>query len=151
MHMSTKYARSRHAAGMRAKALATAMERKEEYLGARVPKELKEKVIKHAADLGIPVSILIRKVLEGVFSEGDSEDMSSLSVNNLSEIPQARHGNIAANKYPKVLGWERIRLNRRTACDGCGNNVESGVYATLGLSLQGDDHVILCDICSESL
>jgi hypothetical protein len=150
MHMSTKYARSRQGAGMRAKALTTAMNRKEEYLGARVPKELKDKVIKRAAGLGIPVSILIRKVLEGVFSESDP-DMSSLSVNNLTEIPQARHGNIAENKYPKVLGWERIRLNRRTACDGCGNNVESGVYATLGLSQQGDDHVILCDICSESL
>ena len=148
--MSTKYARPRQGAGMRAKALATAMNRKEEYLGARVPKELKDKVIKHAAGLGIPVSILIRKVLEGAFSESDS-GMSSLSVNNHAEFPQAGHGNIAANKYPKVLGWERIRLNRRTACDGCGNNVESGVYATLGLSLQGDDHVILCDICSESL
>jgi hypothetical protein len=148
--MSTKYARSRQGAGMRAKALTTAMNRKEEYLGARVPKELKDKVIKHAAGLGIPVSILIRNVLEGAFSETNS-DMDSISVNYHSEVPQARRGNIAVNKYPKVLGWERIRLNRRTACDGCGNNVDSGVYATLGLSLQGDDHVILCDICSESL
>jgi len=150
MHMSTKYARTRQGVGMRAKGLSAAMKRKEEYLGARVPKELKEKVIKHAAELGIPVSILIRKVLERAFSESDS-DASSLSVNNQTEIPQARLGNVETNKYPKVLGWERIRLNRRTACDGCGINVESGVYATLGLSLQGDDHVILCDLCSESL
>jgi len=148
--MSTKYARARQGAGMRAKALTTAMNRKEEYLGARVPKELKEKVIKHAAGLGIPVSILIRKVLERTFSESNS-DTSSASVNNHTEIPQGGLGNIATNKYPKVLGWERIRLNRRMACDGCGNNVASGVYATLGLSQQGDDHVILCDICSESL
>ena len=148
--MSTKYARTRQGVGMRAKGLSAAMKRKEEYLGARVPKELKEKVIKHAAELGIPVSILIRKVLERAFSESDS-DASSLSVNNQTEIPQARLGNVETNKYPKVLGWERIRLNRRTACDGCGINVESGVYATLGLSLQGDDHVILCDLCSESL
>ncbi len=135
---------------MRAKALTVAMKRKEEYLGARVPKELKDKVIKHAAGLGIPASILIRKVLEGAFGESDS-GMISMQLNNHAEIPQDRLGKIAANKYPKVLGWERIRLNRRTACDACGENVESGVYATLGLSLQGDEHVILCDICSESL
>ena len=150
MHMSTKYARTRQGAGMRAKGLSAAMKRKEEYLGARVPKELKERVIKHAAGLGIPVSILIRKVLEQAFSESDS-DASSLSVSNQTAMLQARSGNFEINKYPKVLGWERIRLNRRMACDGCGNNVESGVNATLGLSLQGDDHVILCDLCSESL
>jgi len=150
MHMSTKYARSRQGESMRSKALTAAMKRKEEYLGARVPKELKDKVIKHAAGLGIPVSILIRKVLEGVFSESAS-NMSSMNGNVHAEFPQARLGKIATNKYPKVLGWERIRLNRRTACDACGKNVESGLYATLGLSLQGDEHVLLCDICSESL
>ena len=150
MHMSTKYARSRQGESMRAKALTVAMKRKEEYLGARVPKELKDKVIKRAAGLGIPVSILIRKVLEGAFCEGDSE-MISMQLNNHAEIPQGRLGKIAANKYPTVLGWERIRLNRRTACDACGKDIESGVYATLGLSVQGDEHVILCDICSETL
>jgi len=150
MHMSTKYARSRQGESMRSKALTAAMKRKEEYLGARVPKELKDKVIKHAAGLGIPVSILIRKVLEGVFSESAS-NMSSMNGNVHAEFPQARLGKIATNKYPKVLGWERIRLNRRTACDACGKDIESGVYATLGLSLQGDEHVILCDICSETL
>ena len=150
MHMSSKYARARQGVGMRAEGFSTAMKRKEDYLGARVPKELKQKVIKHAAGLGIPVSILIRKVLERAFSESDS-DTSSTSVNYHTEIPQVRLGKIATNSYPKVLGWERIRLNRRTVCDGCGINVESGVYATLGLSLRGDDHVILCDICSESL
>ena len=150
MHMSTKYARSRQGESMRAKALTAAINRKEEYLGARVPKELKEKVIKHAAGLGIPVSILIRKVLEGVFSESES-DMNSMNLSNQAGIHQAKLGKIAGNKYPQVLGWERIRLNRRTACDGCGKNVEPGVYATLGLSLQGDEHVILCDICSELL
>ena len=39
-------------AGQRAHSIA--MKRKEEYLGARVPKELREKVLRRAEELGIP-------------------------------------------------------------------------------------------------
>ena len=59
---------------MRDKARATAMKRKEEYLGARVPRELRSKVIARAAELGIPVSILIRNILEQAFSTADGQD-----------------------------------------------------------------------------
>lgn len=149
MHISTKYARSRQGVGMRTKALSAAMKRKEEYLGARVPKELKDKVIKRAAGLGIPVSILIRKVLEGAFSESELDE-KSLDINTRSDHCQEPLG-AAANRYPTVLGWEHIRLNRQTMCAGCGKKIERGTCVTLGLSVQGEEHIILCDICSESL
>ena len=48
---------------MRQQAMATAAKRKQEYLGARVPKQLREKIISKAESLGIPVSILIRNIL----------------------------------------------------------------------------------------
>jgi hypothetical protein len=150
MHVSTKYARSRQGVSMRSKALSAAMKRKEEYLGARVPKELKEKVIERAAGLGIPVSILIRKVLEGAFSES-ALDEKSLDISTHVDPSQESSGGIAANKFPTVLGWENIRLNRETMCAGCGKKIERGTCVTLGLSVQGEEHIILCDICSESL
>ena len=150
MHMSTKAARSRQGARMRAKALNTAMNRKEEYLGARVPKELKDKVIQRAAGLGIPVSILIRKVLEGAFSSEDS-DVRWVEASQHAKPVAAKAEKNMAIQYPNVLGWERIRLNRQKACEACGKKVEPGMHATLGLSLQGDEHIVLCDICSESL
>src|SRR3569832_1831157 len=55
---------------VRDQAMAMAMKRKEEYLGARVPRWLKDKVIERARDTGVPVSILIRIILEEAFREG---------------------------------------------------------------------------------
>jgi hypothetical protein len=69
MHASAKYARSRQGAGMKSKALAAAVKRKEEDSGARIPKEIKDKVIKRAVALGIPVSVLIRKQLGGACAD----------------------------------------------------------------------------------
>jgi hypothetical protein len=150
MNISTKYGRSRQRASVRTKALAIAMKRKEEFLGARVPKELKEKVIARAALLGVPVSILIRRILEGAFSENDSDKWiagGDINYRDEHQLP----GKIAATKFPRVLGWEKIRLNRRMACSGCGKRIDPGIYATLGLSIRGDEHIILCEVCSESL
>ena len=61
MHQPAKRMRDnamRHARNIGNKARANAMKRKEEYLGARVPKELRDKVIAQADRLEIPVSIL---------------------------------------------------------------------------------------------
>lgn len=148
MHASAKYARSRQGAGMRSKALAAAMKRKEEYLGARVPKELKDKVIKHAAGLGIPVSILIRKVLEGAFRDFGVDQSTT---NSESQNVPGRHGGAAPGKYPTVLGWENIRLNRQTPCADCGKNIMPATMVTVGLPVRGEEHIVLCEICSESL
>ncbi|HKI81175.1 MAG TPA: hypothetical protein VKA04_05970, partial [Pseudodesulfovibrio sp.] len=52
----------------RDKATSNAMQRKEEYLGARVPKELRDQVVQRASELGMPVSILIREILEEAVS-----------------------------------------------------------------------------------
>lgn len=150
MNIPAKYARPRQGATMRTKAVSIAMKRKEEFLGARVPKELKEKVIVRAAQLGIPVSILIRKILEGAFSGGES--VKALAEPDISSrSKQKRPGKVAVNKFPMVLGWEKIRLNRQIACTGCGKNIDPGTYATLGLAIRGEEHSILCDVCSESL
>jgi hypothetical protein len=150
MNIPAKYGRPRQRASLKTKALSIAMKRKEEFLGARVPKALKEKVIARSAVLGIPASILIRKILEEAFSESGA---------NRRVAEDATHGNdefqlpgkIAATKFPTVLGWEKIRLNRRMACTGCGARIDPGIYATLGLSIRGDEHIILCEVCSESL
>ncbi|MEJ2573884.1 MAG: hypothetical protein P8164_09910 [Gammaproteobacteria bacterium] len=150
MSISTKYPRHRNGPSMRTKALSAAMRRKEEFLGARVPKELKEKVIAQADVLGVPASILIRKILENAFNEGEPNGwISGL------KAPAPEHRSVpakaAANRFPTVLGWEKIRLNRQMACTGCGKCIRPGVDATLGLSMRGEDHIILCDVCSESL
>ena len=150
MYTSVKYTRLRQGADAKAKALAVAMKRKEEYLGARVPKELKERVIAQAEQLGIPVSLLIRKVLEEAFGSQSfrrvvgHNNVSITASNNSSE-------NVAENNYPMVLGWEEIRLNRPMTCVGCDKRLEPGMRVTMGISAPHEERIILCEICRESL
>ncbi len=124
---------------MRDKARERAMKRKEEYLGARVPRELKEAVIAHANKLGIPVSILIRNILEEAFDvrEGSSGDAEAKDGSETHDELQ----------FPQVIGWEEIRLNRAMKCAGCGAEMARGTTVMLGLSGPGEDHVILCRKC----
>ncbi len=109
-----------------------ARRRKAEYLGARVPADLKRKVIAHAERRGIPVSDLIRDTLEKAFGD----------------LPDAvRETEKPAGSYPDVIGWELIELNRRMRCTGCGTELAVGERASLGLALGRGDHAILCRKC----
>ncbi len=125
---------------MRDKARQGAMKRKEEYLGARVPRELKEAVITQANKLGIPVSILIRNILEEAFN---------IREDNGGKDSVAESGALTRTEqqFPGVIGWEDIELNRAMECSACGISIERGCTVSLGLSSPGEDHVILCRKC----
>lgn len=128
---------------MREQARTTAMKRKEEYLGARVPKDLREKVIAKADSLGIPVSILIRNILEEAF-EGQRAGVDGQAKPAGTAAPASR-----AVRFPQVIGWEKITLNKDMACAGCAKLLHGGNIATFGPGLSREDHVILCEKCSE--
>lgn len=130
------------ARGMGERARREAMKRKEEYLGARVSRELRSKVIARADELGIPVSILIRNVLEQAFGDGSSRP-APVSASAVSVAPKA------ADRFASVIGWERIVLNRRMDCASCGTDIAAGARATLGITAPGEEHVILCAKCKE--
>jgi hypothetical protein len=116
------------------------MKRKEEYLGARVPKDLREKVIAQADSLGIPVSILIRNILEEAFKDHNAaEPVQTKPVSSVSSRQDM--------KFPDVIGWERITLNRDMACSACSRALPGGSVATIGLGMSREDHVILCEKC----
>lgn len=115
----------------RDRALAEARRRKEEYLGARVPRELREKVMCRARELGLPVSILIRNVLDEAFGGGSA----ALSQKN-------------KGMFADVLGWEEITLNRAIECACCSTPLHPGTRVTLGLG-GAKKHVVLCSKCKE--
>lgn len=125
----------------RDRAVSMAMKRKEEYLGARVPKELRDRVIQRAKEMGIPVSILMRNILEEAFKEdGAGEALVSVAA-TLHRAP--------ATKFESVLGWDRIVLNRPVSCTNCGVQLAAGMDVTLGLGAA--QPVILCDVCRGSV
>lgn len=123
----------RRAAGMRERAMSEAQRRKEEYLGARVPRELREKVIQRAQEMGIPVSILIRNVLEEAFGA------EPVSIGALGP---------KAPMFADVLGWEDITLNRAIECARCSAQLHPGARVTLGLG-NASGHIVLCGKCKE--
>lgn len=129
---------------MRDKAMATAMKRKEEYLGARVPRALKERVIARADELGISVSLLIRKVLEEVFlGEGEASAKAAMVPMPASES--------ATKTLPKVLGWKLLELNQQQRCARCGRDMSPGSEAVMGITVADDEWVIICKPCKQQL
>ena len=133
---------------MRDKALSGAMKRKEEFLGARVPKELRDKVIDRANDLGIPVSILIRNILGEAFKYREPAASSATYTAPGNELLK---GAERTERFPSVLGWEVIRLNKQVDCFSCGKQLLPGASVMLGLASglvqAGTAHIILCDQC----
>lgn len=133
------------AQAMRDKAMSVAMKRKEEFLGARVPKVLRDRVMQRASDLGVPVSILIRTILEEAFAGGQAAGCNAAVSNPQAVVNTASQ----PARFPSVLGWEAIKLNRQMDCSGCGQRLAPGMLVTLGLGLSGEGHVILCDQCKD--
>lgn len=131
---------------MREQAMATAKKRKEEFIGARVPKELRDKVIQRAKDEGVSVSILVRRVLEQAFNDSD---YVSATINN----QQSRQDDKALlkKKFSNVLGWETIFLNTQINCACCDKQMHEGDAATVGISLNGGAPIVVCNQCKESI
>lgn len=126
----------------RDKAVAMAMKRKEEYLGARVPKELRDRVIQRAGEMGIPVSILMRNILEEAFKGGASESWKEPLVASVARKSPSE-------RFDEVLGWERIVLNKSVSCTNCGVQLAAGKEVTLGVGAA--QPVILCDACKSAI
>lgn len=118
-----------HAQKQREKAESAALKRKEEFLGARVPKELRNRVIARANELGIPVSILIRNILEEAFV--------------------GEHARAGKTPMSEVLGWKDIKLQRGFSCSACGIPLAKGDGAHFGLG--ASVATVLCRSCMERL
>jgi hypothetical protein len=138
----------KHVKTQRNKARASAMKRKEEYLGARVPRELRAKVIARADELGIPVSILIRNILEEAFKS--TVTVAASKSGTRSGEQEINTPDIhSKDEYPTVIGWETMTLNRAMTCTACGDELKPGREITLGLAGPGENHVILCGKCKK--
>lgn len=134
---------------MREKAMAIAMKRKEEYLGARVPKALKERVIKKADEMNIPVSLLIRRLLEQTFPEGSAAPVK-LDIDNVTEAA-AKPVSSPKEKYADIIGWKEIEVSQDRSCERCREPLPKGSMASLGFTSTDAGYVILCPTCKSQL
>ncbi len=136
-----------HARRMQQRARNVALKRKEEYLGARVPKGLKDRVLNQAKEQGIPVSLLIRRVLEEVFMEKNgisSKDGSKVS-NKGVEDPET------SLQFQEIIGWKSIELNRDSTCRQCKHPMQPGKEAHIAITPSQDQLLIVCGSCKKFL
>ncbi len=135
---------------MREKVMSIAMKRKEEYLGARVPKSLKETVIGRAEEMGIPVSLLIRKVLEEAFAESSTTLSDILNRKNTPvdeiKLEKPRH-----HADDDILGWKSIEVNHDRSCERCREPLPKGSQAFLGFTASDSSYVIVCYQCKSQI
>ena len=132
---------------MRQKAMAMAMKRKEEYLGARVPKVLKDRVIAKADEMNIPVSLLIRRVLEEAFSDG-AERPSEWTFLKTQEVENKAN---VVDKLADIIGWKVMEVNQDRSCERCREPLPKGSEADLGFSASDNGYVIVCHTCKAQL
>jgi hypothetical protein len=144
--------------------------RKERVLHTRVSDRLAEDIRSVADELRVPVSNLVRNVLEDVFSvvEVVTDNVGDLVEDVVGEADRAASdlarrvrsyaretrpetgGGAAAEapRFPEVLGWQPLILNAERDCADCGRRLERGEQALLGLTASGPGSTFLCRDCA---
>ncbi len=132
-------------------------ERKDRLLQTRITPSLYEQVVDRAAALRIPVSNLIRIILEDsprlvsdVVDEGmniaealGSED----GARRQRQRGRAGSGPDAPGADEAPVGWQHIALGRRSACGECHKTLYPGEDAHMGLGADGRPLLYACPEC----
>jgi hypothetical protein len=149
---------------------------KERVLHTRISQQLAEDIRRVADDLRVPVSNLVRNVLEEAFSvvETVSQNVGDLLEDILDEAEEARdryrsrgerwddeppaapspppdEAAPARREFPEVLAWQPVLLNRDAACADCGAPIARGARAAVGVGAQGGPTaLVLCLACTDA-
>jgi hypothetical protein len=119
----------------------TVRETKDRVLQARVPASLYADLVQQARQLRVPVSNLVRNILE------DSLRMVENLVDGGLEIAAALAPRASAAELAAVLGWQRLETNRAMPCRRCGRTIAKGEAALLSVSPPGARALVLCEDC----
>jgi hypothetical protein len=150
-------------------------DRKERVLHTRISQQLAEDIGRMAEDLRVPVSNLVRNVLEEVFSvvETVSDNVGELIEGVMDEAGRARErarhgrpersrqresdrepatseprGSAPAQEEPAdLLGWQPLILARAGACCECDAPIARGARAYVGFTSAGPGALTLCADC----
>ena len=147
-------------------------ERKERVLHTRISDDLAEDIRRVAEDLRVPVSNLVRNVLEEAFSvvETVTDNVGDLIEDVVEEAERARSrmrqrrtrsqrreppetqeaAAPARAEFAEVLGWQPLILNRHQICADCEEPLERGERAYLGIFAAGPSPHFLCPDCADA-
>ena len=113
-------------------------DRKEKVLHTRIPAALEEQIKRLAEGLRVPVSNLVRNMLE---------DAILVTKRVRDHIP-APSGGPTRDASADIYGWQQLALNMDASCSRCRAQMSAGDQAYVGLSNHPRDaKVFLCQQC----
>jgi len=154
--------------------------RKEHVLHTRVSEPLADDIRRMAEDLRVPVSNLVRNVLEEAFSvvEAVSENVGDLIDDVVDEAERTRdrirhrrrnaHDRehrrsrrrsecgafegtaVDREPFPQVVGWQPLILNQPKSCSDCEEPIERGERGFAGMTGTGPGEIYLCRDCMDA-
>ncbi len=135
-------ARPRRAPGRVATPPTESLERKGRVLQARVPESLYADLVEQARRLRVPVSNLVRNILE------DSLRMVENIVDGGLEIAAALGGKAPSpTDLSAVVGWQPLIANKHMVCHRCGSEIAKGQQAFLSVGAPEGRTFVICEGC----
>ncbi|MDH3212673.1 MAG: hypothetical protein OEM05_09335 [Myxococcales bacterium] len=150
-------------------------ERKQRVLHTRISDDLADDIRRVAEDLRVPVSNLVRNVLEEAFSvvETVTDNVGGLIEDVVEEAERARARLRRRSERPEpseteappaagapptppragfadVLGWQPLILNGPQSCADCDESLEQGQRAYVGAVAAGISPHFLCPDCADA-
>ena len=120
-------------------------ERKDRVLQARVPKTLYRDLVSRARGLRVPLSNLVRNILE------DSTRMVENILESSFEIAHTLSRGVDEKDLKAVLGWQPMIANRDLACSHCGGSIHKGKEAFMGVGSPDGRSLVICEGCKSRI
>ncbi|HLK37438.1 MAG TPA: hypothetical protein VKU41_11850 [Polyangiaceae bacterium] len=134
-------------------ATAAQRERKERVLHTRVPAMLERELKRFADNLRVPVSNLVRTILEDAMSVADAagENVEARLRRAATELQKERERlrkRIEHDPLEGVVAFQEVTLAVAAACAACGESLAKGAQAYLGVRDEaGGPRVFVCGPC----
>ncbi len=134
-------------------------DKKERVLHTRVPALLERELKRFAENLRVPVSNLVRAILEDAIIAADAagESVEGRLKRAAAQIEHERERlkkRVAPDPFSAVFAFQPITLAQPSACAKCGRDLARGEHAHLGMTetppRSAADRIIVCDACLPS-
>jgi hypothetical protein len=125
--------------------------RQERWLHTRISEDLEDALKREARRRRLPVSLLVRNVLEGALDLVEDIVETGLDVARRSQDLAHVVSRTRGHADDDVYGWQALILNRAAHCARCEAVLEAGESAHRGLRDRVGPPVFLCDGCVRRL
>jgi hypothetical protein len=130
-------------------------ERKERVLHTRVPAVLERELKRFADNLRVPVSNLVRTILEDALNVADAasegvEERLKKAAHSLEHERERLKKKVHPDPLRGVFAFQPITLAQRATCAKCDRDLEPGEHANLGLTDEPNPRgrrIFVCEGC----